>query len=98
MASSPDTPDRDAEYERARQRAEELQGLYIHLLVYIAVNAGLFVINWLSTGGDGFWWFQWPLLGWGVGLAIHILSVVFPVFSKQWVDRRTERILAGRHR
>jgi hypothetical protein len=98
MTSSPDTPDRDAEYERARERAEELQGLYIHLLVYVVVNAALFGINWVSAGGDGPWWFYWPLLGWGVGLLIHILTVVFPVFSNQWVDRRTERILANRHR
>jgi len=98
MTTSPGTPDPDAAYHQARERAEALQGLYIHILVYIVVNACLFAINWASTGGDGGWWFYWPLLGWGVGVLIHTLTVVFPVFSSQWVDRRTERILANRDR
>lgn len=98
MTPSLGTSDSDTEYERARERAEALQGLYIHILVYLVVNASLFAINWFSTGGDGGWWFYWPLLGWGIGLVIHLLTVVFPVFSSQWVDRRTERILTNRRR
>lgn len=98
MSTSPDMPERDAAYQQARERAEALQGLYIHILIYIVVNACLFAINWVSTGGDGGWWFYWAMIGWGVGLLIHILTIVFPVFSNQWVDNRTERILANRHR
>ena len=43
-------------------------GFYIHALVYVLVNAGLYAIN-LSTGG--YRWSVWPLWGWGLGLAIH---------------------------
>lgn len=85
----------DEAFERARKRAEELQGLYIHLFVYVIVNVGLIVINWASTGGDGPWWFIWPLLGWGIGVLIHIVTTVIPVFSSDWVDRRAKR-MAGR--
>jgi hypothetical protein len=59
-------------YERAQARVKELKGFYIHASAYILVNIGLFVINLLTGGG---WWFYWPLLGWGIGLGVHALSV-----------------------
>ena len=40
--------DEDPAYEAAVKRAEELQGYYIHLLVYTIVNGGLFAINLLT--------------------------------------------------
>lgn len=80
----------------ARERAEMLQGLYIHLLVYVVINAGLFLINWLTRPDGGGWWFYWPLLGWGIGVLIHVVATVVPVFDRRWVDRKTEE-LAGRH-
>ena len=90
--------DEEKAYLAARERAEALQGLYIHLLVYAVVNAGVFGINWVTTGGDGPWWFYWSLLGWGIGLGIHLLTVVIPVFSNTWVDDRADRILKKRYR
>ena len=47
-----------------RQKA----GFNRHLWSYVSVNVLLFLIN-LFTPGP--WWFQWPLLGWGIGLANH---------------------------
>ena len=88
--------DREKAYKRARERAEAIQGLYIHLLVYVVINAGLFAINWFTRGDDGVWWFYWPMIGWGIGLLIHVLVVVAPVFSSEWVERRAERILNNR--
>lgn len=83
----------DAEYERAKHRAEEVQGLIIHTIVYAVVNLGLFTVNWLTSGADGPWWFQWPLLGWGIGYLIHVLTVAVPVFSPGWVERRARRTI-----
>ena len=80
-------------YELARERAEEIQGLYIHLLVYIVINIGLFGINFVTRGDAGPWWFYWPLLGWGIGLLVHVLVTAAPVFSPQWVERRAQRLL-----
>lgn len=76
----------------ARERAEMIQGLYVHLMVYGLVNAGLFTINFLTRGDEGTWWFQWPLMGWGMGLLIHLMVTMVPVFSEGWVDQRAERI------
>lgn len=90
-----DLPEDDA-YRRARERAEMAQGLYIHLLVFAAINAGLFTINWITRSDGGSWWFLWPLLIWGTGLIVHILVTVAPVFSPDWADRRAQQILSRR--
>lgn len=76
----------------ARERAEMLQGLYIHALIFVLINAGLFGINWFTRGDDGSWWFQWPLLIWGLGLLVHVMVTVFPVFSSEWVEQRARRM------
>jgi hypothetical protein len=95
-SAGPASPDR--EYQRARERAKEIQGLYIHLLVYAVINTGLFLINWLTRDPGGTWWFIWPLLGWGVGLLIHVVATFLPVFSPEWAERRAERMLGRRER
>lgn len=86
----------EAAYLSARERAEAIQGLYIHLLVYVVINACLFAINWFTTDGEGYWWVLWSVAGWGIGLLIHLLVVIAPVFSADWVDRKAERIMANR--
>lgn len=86
----------DQAYRQARERAEMVQGLYIHMLVFAVINAGLFAINWVTRGDNGSWWFQWPLLIWGIGLIVHVLVTVAPVFSPEWVERRTQQILSRR--
>lgn len=52
----------------ARRRVKIKTGFYIHLLVYTLVNSGLLVVNLLGGGPR---WHLAPLLGWGLGLAIH---------------------------
>jgi 2TM domain len=88
-------PDRttpsDPIYDRARERAKALQGLYVHLFVFALVNGALFLINWATRGPDGDWWFYWPLLGWGVAVVIHLATTFLPVFSPDWVERRATR-------
>jgi hypothetical protein len=78
---------------RAKQRAEMIQGLYIHLLVYLVINAGLFVVNLLTKGDDGGWWFYWPVAIWAIALVIHALVTYVPVFSPDWAERRAARML-----
>ena len=83
----------DERYASAKRRAEELQGYYIHLIVYVLVNAGLFAINALTRGEDGAWWFYWPLAGWGIGLLIHTAVTYLGVFSEDWRERKARQIL-----
>jgi hypothetical protein len=96
-ATAPDrTNPSDTPYDKARERARNLQGLYIHLFVFALVNGALFLINWASRGPHGTWWFYWPLLGWGVAVVIHLATTLLPLFSPDWVERRAARMAARR--
>jgi hypothetical protein len=57
----------------ARRRAGMKFGFFIHLAVFIAVNALLFVISQQTTPGHA--WFPIPFGGWAIGLSIHGLAV-----------------------
>ena len=64
-------------YKSAKKRVEAKMGFYTHLSVYVAVILLLVVINLFSSPGTI--WFHWPMLGWGVGVALHAFSVfIFP--------------------
>jgi hypothetical protein len=53
---------------RAKRRVDMKMGFYVHLLVFVLVNAGLFAINALQGGHR---WHTWPLMGWGLALTVH---------------------------
>ncbi len=50
------------------------KGFQVHLTVYIAVNILLFVIDLMTSPGKT--WFFWPLIGWGIGIIGHALSIL----------------------
>jgi hypothetical protein len=80
------------DYQRVRERVEELKGFYVHLTVYLIVNLGLVLIDFAAGAG---WWFFWPLVGWGVGLAIHAV-VVFGVegpWGRGWEERKIRQLM-----
>ena len=58
-----------ADHVRAKKAVNARIGFYIHLTAYLVVNALLLFIN-LATS-SGHLWFQWPLLGWGIGIIAH---------------------------
>lgn len=64
---------RSDDFHRARERLEARRGFYAHLMVFVVVNAALLIIN-MTTAPDVLW-AKWPLMGWGIGLAFHGLSV-----------------------
>ncbi len=45
-----------------------------HLWSYLIVIGALLLINIMTPG---VWWFQWPALGWGIGLAFHFRAAYF---------------------
>lgn len=68
------TPLNPDDIERlARKRAGAKLSWYIHATVYVLVNLGVFA---MSTYGFGTRpWSVAPLLGWGLGLTLHGVSV-----------------------
>jgi hypothetical protein len=88
-----DANEQDVRFKRAKQRVEELKGFYAHLVVYAIINTGLLLIN-LATEGSS-WWFYWPLVGWGVGLAIHAV-MVFVIEGPRghvWEERKIRELM-----
>lgn len=63
----------DETYANAKKVVQARRGLYAHAIVYAIVNAVLFTIDYLTPGGP---WFWWPLIGWGVALAINAALVL----------------------
>jgi hypothetical protein len=80
----------------ARKHVAMQAGLAIHFLVYVLVNAGLSMLS-LSRGGS---WHWAPLLGWGLGLAIHglvtLLSLRGQDLKARLVERELQRLRARR--
>jgi hypothetical protein len=62
------------EIERlAQRRAGAKLGWYTHAVVYVLVNLFIFAISRHGFGTRP--WSVYPLLGWGLGLALHGVSV-----------------------
>ncbi len=83
------------EIQKAKKRVKARKDFYQHLMAYVIVNFFLFVLNMVTTPTQ--WWFHFPLLGWGVGLAFHYVEVFgipgFNILSKEWEDQEMEREL-----
>lgn len=79
-------------YQRAVKRVREIRGFYTHFLVYLAVNIGLFLMDHF-TGNVG--WHMFALIGWGIGVAVHGVSVLTRVgpFGPEWEQRKIQQYL-----
>ena len=77
---------------KAAKQVEAMTGFYIHLVVYVLVNAALVIVNWLAT--PGVWWALWPILGWGIGVAAHGFAVFgsTPNFITRWQLRKIKQL------
>jgi hypothetical protein len=89
MAANAPTPE---DYERARRHVRAIKGFYVHAAVYCTVIALLFVINLLTSRP---WWFVWPAIGWGIGLAFHALGVfgLGDWLGRDWEERKVREVL-----
>ena len=80
-------------YRLARRRVGAKIGLGIHAAAYLVVNLMLWMID-RRTGGLG--WSVAPLLGWGLGLAIHATVVALSLQASRphdgLVAREMERL------
>jgi uncharacterized protein YybS (DUF2232 family) len=84
--------------ERARKRVKQIKGFYSHLLVYVVINIMIVVIN-IQDLEPGESYFQYKnfftLFFWGIGLAIHGLSVFLPDFimGQNWEERKIKELM-----
>ena len=78
----------------AAEQVEKKQDFKIHVAAYLAVNAFLVVI-W-AVSSDGGFWPIFPIVGWGIGLALHAWSVFGrnPMTSEARIDAEEDRLRA----
>jgi hypothetical protein len=80
----------------ARKRAGAKMGWYIHATVFVLVNLFIF----LRAEHAGRAWSVYPLLGWGLGLALHGVSVFVlgsgSAMRRRMIDKERERLLRER--
>ena len=74
-------------YQLATKRLALKKAFFIHLVIYIAVMLLLVVIN-LSFSST--LWFIYPLLGWGIGVAIHGFTTYSKISSSSQHKIRKE--------
>ena len=62
------------DYQKANRKMKMGQakiGFTIHLAAYLLVNTLLITINLLFV--PAFYWFVFPLIGWGIGVTMHYI-------------------------
>lgn len=77
------------EYSRAKKRVEDLKGFYGNLTSYCIIIPFLIFINLYFT--PKFQWFWFSLIGWGIGVTVHGLSVFG--YGSRWEERKIQEIL-----
>jgi len=93
-AHGPDPePDPEPLRGRAVKALKKRRDFTGHLLVYLMVNT-FFVVIWLVTiAPDGFFWPVFPLVGWGIGVAMNAWDVYRPEeFSEDEIAAEMRRL------
>ena len=61
----------DMRNEMLWKMAKKRAGFKWSFLMYVLVNTMLVCIWYFSSGFDSYFWPVWPMLGWGLGIAIQ---------------------------
>jgi hypothetical protein len=85
--------EQDIKYQQAKERVSALRRFYVHLAVYLGINLLLFLINIIVSPTT--LWFIWPLLGWGIAIALHAFSVLGQsrVLGADWEEKKIQEIM-----
>lgn len=84
------------EEEKAFKYVQAIKGFYGHLITYVIVITGLFILNIVSS--PDYIWAKWPALGWGIGILSHGLRAfeLFSLFGPEWEKKQVEKKLGRR--
>ncbi|MDB4036469.1 2TM domain-containing protein [Polaribacter sp.] len=83
----------NSKYARAVKRVEKLKEFYQNIASYCIVIPFLIFIN--LRFSPGFYWFWFPMFGWGIGLTFHFLEVNnYTIFlGKNWEEKKIEELM-----
>lgn len=75
-------------YKLAKRRVMAKKGFKIHLATFIAVSILLFIISFLNGQN---WWI-YPVVGWGIGVVIHAVSLSSSLGSGSDIEKEMEAL------
>ena len=83
----------NSSYVRAVEKVEKLKEFYQNLASYFIVIPFLVFIN-LYTSPQ-FYWFWFPMFGWGIGVLFHGLDVYNynPFLGRNWEDKKIKELM-----
>lgn len=85
-------------YEAAKKKVKNIKGFYVHLLIFILVNAYILFKRYhrFDTVNDFLVFHNFStLFFWGIGLGAHALSVFGPdlFLGKNWEERKIKEFM-----
>lgn len=83
----------ESAYYKAQKRVEDIKGFYGNLWSYVFVCLGLAILNLVTY--PQYWWFLYPAIGWGIGVAIHAMSVFnyMPFLGRDWEEKKIQQLI-----
>lgn len=80
-------------YRKAQKKVEDIKGFYGNLTSYIVVNIGLAALNLITSPAH--LWFLYPAIGWGIGVAIHGMTVFnyMPFLGNDWEEKKIRELM-----
>lgn len=87
-ATGHDTETELALRQQAIRRLKKRRDFYGHVLVYVLVNAFIVVIWALTRGPATIFWPVFPIVGWGIGVAMNAWDVFY---SQDFGEERIRR-------
>ena len=81
------------EENRVIEHVKEIKDFYSHLINYVVVIIGLFIVNFITS--PDYYWAWWAAFGWGIGVVSHGISVfeVYSFFGADWEKKQIEKRL-----
>lgn len=83
----------ETNYYKAQKKVEEIKGFYGNLGSYVVVITGLAILNLVTY--PQYLWFFFPAIGWGIGVAVHGMSVFnyMPFMGSDWEERKIRELM-----
>ncbi len=82
----------DKKYRLAQKRVKKKKEFYAHFGTYVISSLFFILLNAATSWGN--WWFQWPVMGWGLAVGFQYIEIFgFPGMRKteaEWEDRAME--------
>lgn len=88
----------EQKFRRAKKKVKEIKGFYVHLTVYLIVNAFILISGLVASGDWKIFW-AWnsfsTAIFWGIGIVFHAFKVFgFDfLFGKNWEEQKIKDIM-----